>query len=341
MLAGSIGAVCTVVAISIGLATGGGALGATSPSPAPSTAAMIAAIVPQPEATVSSSIVAADGASSGPVTGGTAVTVTGADLGGVASVSFGGNPGKVVSVTDDTVTITTPPAIGLATGTVPVELFDIHGRDVKVTAPAPVGPADAPPPLSGTAAAAAAADAAPADPVLTAPVSLIPASVTPLTFSYVPDPHITAQIDYALAHWNNYNRAYGVIPGNDCVNFASQSLIARGWAMDGEWSFNAGTRQSSAAWDSSTAFAAYLAAHPERATPLTDDQRAQVKVGDVVQFDWNSSGDRDHTGIVTRVDKSAGGVAIYYAGHTSNTIYKSVDESLANAGGTVSYWSIT
>ena len=160
-----------------------------------------------------------------------------------------------------------------------------------------------------------------------------------LTFSYVPDPAITAQIDYALAHWNNYNSAvYGAIAGNDCVNFTSQSLLARGWTMDAEWSFSAG--QYSAAWASSTAFAAYLSAHPERATALSDDQRDQVKVGDVVQFDWDDSGDRDHTGIVTRVERTATGVEIYYAGHTANTDYRSVDASLAAGGGSVSYWSI-
>ena len=57
-----------------------------------------------------SSIIADDGASAGPVTGGTVVTVTGEDLSKVAAVSFGGTPGAVTSATADTVTITTPPA---------------------------------------------------------------------------------------------------------------------------------------------------------------------------------------------------------------------------------------
>ncbi|WP_255455794.1 amidase domain-containing protein [Cryobacterium fucosi] len=65
-----------------------------------------------------------------------------------------------------------------------------------------------------------------------------------------------------------------------------------------------------------------------------------VKGGDIVQFDWNDSGDEDHTGIVTRVEKNGHSVAIYYAGHTSNTDYQSVDESLRNGGGTVSFWNV-
>ena len=70
----------------------------------------------------------------------------------------------------------------------------------------------------------------------------------------------------------------------------------------------------------------YLEDHPERATALTDDQRDQVKVGDVVQFDWDDSGDRDHTGIVTAVITEAdGSITIEYAGHTDATWDRSVD----------------
>ena len=74
------------------------------------------------------------------------------------------------------------------------------------------------------------------------------------------------------------------------------------------------------------------AAHPERATPLSDAQRDQVKVGDIAQFDWDNSGDRDHTAIVTRVDKTASGMQIYYAGHTNDTDF-SRSTIVAIAGG--------
>jgi hypothetical protein len=354
LFAGSAAAACTVVALSVGFATAGGADGATVPASDPSArpaASAVAPVAAQPEPVVRSSIIAADGVSAGPVTGGTTVTVTGAELGTVASVTFGGNPGTVVAVSPDTVTITTPPAVGFAEGAVDVQLFDLSGEPVTVTAPEPAeavpaagsATAGAGTPTSLPAATdptAAVADPAPAKAVKADAAQPAAASAV-LTFNYVRDPRVTAQLDYALAHWNNYNSGvYGVISGNDCVNFTSQSLLARGWAMDADWSFNTATGQSRPAWNSSTAFAAYLTAHPERGTALTDEQRNLVKVGDVVQFDWNSSGDRDHTGIVSRVDKTADGVKIYYAGHTADTDYKSVDESLANAGGTVWYWSI-
>lgn len=357
LFAGTAAAACTVVALSVGLATGGGAVGATAPTPTPTSSSRPAATATaQPEPVVRSSIIAADGASAGPVTGGTTVTVTGADLGTVASVTFGGNPGTVVAVSPDTVTITTPPATDFVEGSVDVQLFDLSGEPVPVAETAEAGVDPAPAGAStaevGTTTSLPAAtdpagvgDPAPAEtgkPVKPkAGQNTAAAASAVLKFNYVRDPRVTAQLDYALAHWSDYNSdVYGVISGNDCVNFTSQSLIARGWAMDGEWSFDTATRQSTPAWNSSTAFAAYLAAHPERATALTDDQRSLVKVGDVVQFDWDGSGDRDHTGIVSRVDKTASGVTVYYAGHTANTDYKSVDESLANTGGTVSYWSI-
>jgi hypothetical protein len=353
-VAGSLTAAFAAVALSVGVATGGGAVGATAPVPTAtrSVPASAAPAVPVDASlpTVQSGVSAADGASTGPVTGGTVVTVTGADLAGVTGVTFGGNAGTVVSATDTTVTIMTPHSTGFNTGLVAVALFDSAGQAVQMAADAPAAAAavgSSSPASVAVAGSAVGLPAAPSASVsVSASVSGEPAAASathgPLTFSYVPDPRITAQISYVLAHWDDYNSAgYGAIGDNDCVNFASQSLQARGWAMDADWSFDPGTFAYSPAWASSTAFADYLARHPERGTALTDEQRDLVKVGDIVQFDWDRSGDKDHTGIVTRVDRTGSEVRIYYAGHTSNTDYKSVDESLANTGGSVSYWSLS
>ncbi|MCJ1702176.1 amidase domain-containing protein [Rathayibacter sp. VKM Ac-2926] len=168
-----------------------------------------------------------------------------------------------------------------------------------------------------------------------------------ITFAYTPDPAIEAakaaaaleasrlasQLDYLQTYWSDYNSAqYGVIGGNDCVNFTSQSLIARGWEMDGEWSYSR-TGGYSSAWASSTAFNSYLAAHPERATPLTNAQRSEVKPGDVVQFDWDGSGDWDHTGVVTSVK----GSTILYSSHTADNLDQSIDSASA---GRIMFWSV-
>lgn len=159
-------------------------------------------------------------------------------------------------------------------------------------------------------------------------------------------PAVAAQIAYVEANWQaTSNEEFGFLTASDCVNFASQSLLERGWVTDDEWWYAEGgdPYSHSSAWISSTAFRDYLAAHPEKATALTDDQRDQVKVGDIVQFDWDQSGDRDHTGIVTAVTtESDGSISIAYAGHTDPTWDYDVDEAITvkHPGGVAYYWSI-
>ncbi|MDJ0338741.1 amidase domain-containing protein [Cryobacterium sp. PH31-O1] len=176
----------------------------------------------------------------------------------------------------------------------------------------------------------------PADPVAAVEVEAAP----------VQSAAVTAQLDYALAHWKleNYNAAeWGILGENDCVNFASQVMIARGWTMDGVWSSpkNGNAYGASAAWRSSTAFMKYIAS-TGKATALTDQQRDQVKVGDIAQFDWDNTGDRDHTGIVTRVERVGDTTEIFFAGHTLDSDYRSVDTAITvdHPGATAYYWSV-
>lgn len=159
-------------------------------------------------------------------------------------------------------------------------------------------------------------------------------------------PAVKAQLDYVREHWDDTeSEQFGVLGDTDCVNFASQSLLARGWATDDEWwhSDSGDPWAHSPAWISSTELMWYLEEHPERATALTDTDRASVKVGDLVQFDWDNSGDRDHTGIVTSVTTKADGtMTVLYAGHTDATWDRSVDTAITelHPGGTAYYWSI-
>jgi hypothetical protein len=159
-------------------------------------------------------------------------------------------------------------------------------------------------------------------------------------------PAVAAQLEYVRAHWDDTESdEFGYLDENDCVNFASQSLLARGWETDDEWWYDESgdPYSSSDAWRSSTAFMEYLEEHPEWATALTDDQRDQVKPGDIVQFDWDDSGDRDHTGIVTSVvTEEDGSITIHYAGHTDATWDRTVDQAITelHPGGVAYYWSI-
>ncbi|HXH33386.1 MAG TPA: amidase domain-containing protein [Plantibacter sp.] len=166
-----------------------------------------------------------------------------------------------------------------------------------------------------------------------------------LSYSYDIVSPVDAQMAYVFQHWDDYNLAeYGSLDDTDCANFASQSLLQRGWTQTSDW-WAEGTGDDfdfSKAWVSSTYFMNYAADHPELATALDDAQRDQVKVGDIVQFDWDNSGDRDHTGIVSKVEQTDAGVVISYAGHTDDTDYRTVDEAITviHPGASVYYWSI-
>ncbi|KQQ10179.1 amidase domain-containing protein [Rathayibacter sp. Leaf296] len=368
VLAMSGGLVVVAVAAGASLTIGGSgssesasasASGTASPTALPTTVAVL-------PATTASARVVLSGVSTttGTVAGGTAVTLQGSNLDSVASVRFGEAEGSVAVENPDRITVIAPPASGEVEGVVPVAFFDASGAPITfdaVTDAAAAVTADGTP-VAQPAIATTAPEPLLADPAadLGAPTPEPTATATAtgvlattkvvasaITFAYTPDPAIEAakaaaaldasrlasQLDYVETYWNEYNSAqYGVIGGNDCVNFASQSLIARGWSMDSEWSFSAGGGYSSA-WASSTAFNSYLAAHPERATPLANDQRDQVEVGDVVQFDWDGSGDWDHTGIVTSVD----GDTILYASHTVDNFDQDIDSASA---GRIMFWSV-
>ena len=159
------------------------------------------------------------------------------------------------------------------------------------------------------------------------------------------DPGVVAQLAYAKAHYKAPNKAeYGDLGGTDCVNFTSQTLFARGWKMDSEWSFSldsTGTNYSRP-WISSTGFRDYLAAHPERATALTWAERDKVEVGDVAQFDWDASGDRDHTAVVSGIETVDGKRVILLTSHSPAAFDWPIEEAIAEHGDptVVYFWHI-
>lgn len=265
-----------------------------------------------------------------PFTGGTQVTVTGEQLDEVASVVVGGTPATIVAADAGQLTFSVPAVADAALGTAAeVQFADAAGQPVEAEAPAAV-------------VAAGTSVVQPLDGALTgAPEPEIPTEPRTLTLTYTSDPGIDAQVAYVLTYWSSYNSAvYPVLTGYDCANFASQSLLARGWAMDAGWYLDLGTGAMSPSWSSSTALRDYLYSRPDRATELGDAQRDLVKVGDIAQFDWDSSGDRDHTAVVTRVEHTATGTKVWVGGHTKDADFWDVDTALATGGGSVTYFSI-
>ncbi len=157
---------------------------------------------------------------------------------------------------------------------------------------------------------------------------------------------ITSQIDYAKAFYKSPNSdLFGDLGGVDCVNFASQTLLARGWVMDSEWWHSqAADEPYSRAWISSTGFRDYLAKHPKLATELPASPEALVKVGDIVQFDWDASGDRDHTAVVSGLlqNPETGEQEILVTSHSPAAFDWPLDDVLAenDARTVVYFWSL-
>lgn len=260
-----------------------------------------------------------------PFTGGTQVTVTGEHLDRIAQVAVGGAPAPIVEASADHVTFAVPATADTALGAVAVTFADAAGVAPDVE----------------TDASRSSATVASADPANVTAVTDAGGSETALTLTYTSDPAIDAQLAYVLTYWSSYNSAeFPVIDGYDCANFASQSLLARGWSMDAGWNLDRATGAMSPSWASSTALRDYLRTRTDRATELADTQRDQVKVGDIAQFDWDDSGDRDHTAVVTRVERTDAGTKIWVGGHTKDADYWDVDTALATGGGSVGYFSI-
>ncbi|GAA1058640.1 amidase domain-containing protein [Agromyces bracchium] len=267
-------------------------------------------------------------ASEAPFTGGTTVTVEGRNLDRVAAVTVAGTPAEIVESDAVAITFAVPAVDDSVRGDAEVVLADADGSTVDVEVPVASAPASITTSVQGIVEASAPLEAAEVD-------------SEPLSITYTDDPGIEAQVSYVLAHWSNYNTAeYAVLSGVDCANFASQSLIARGWKMNAAWNYDRGTGQMTSAWSSSTALRDYLRTRTDVATELTDAERRQVKVGDIAQFDWDGSGDRDHTAVVTRVEHTDEGSKVWVGGHTKDADFWDVDVALATGGGSVSYFSL-
>ena len=157
---------------------------------------------------------------------------------------------------------------------------------------------------------------------------------------------VAAQIAYARDHYKNPNReAFGDLGGSDCVNFTSQTLIARGWQMTDEWKFDSSLAEPyTRPWISSTGFRDYLSGHPELAVALSWKERDQVQPGDLVQFDWDNSGDRDHTAVVSGVthDVFTGERVLLLTSHSPGAFDWSIRDVLAqNSPSTkVYFWQL-
>ncbi|WP_382309279.1 amidase domain-containing protein [Herbiconiux sp. UC225_62] len=165
-------------------------------------------------------------------------------------------------------------------------------------------------------------------------------------FAYEIQTPVDSQMNYAFTYWKDYNmEEWGQFPDNDCGNFVNQSMLARGWTQSDDWfSEYTTTGDYSLSWIRGNEMDAYYASRPDT-TRLELTQRDQVKVGDVVMFDWDPQNDNgvDHTMMVSQVVPNLdGSVAIKLVGHTVDAQYRDLDTAITveNPGGTAHFWSI-
>ena len=167
-----------------------------------------------------------------------------------------------------------------------------------------------------------------------------------LTYTYSTVSSVDRQLEYAFAHWNNYNLAqYGDfnVWGGDCINFISQTLVARGWVATPDW-FNHAQVDWAPAFVHVPSFDEWLSSHPEYgAVRLTLADRDQAKIGDVVVFDWDGDGSLDHAQLISDVQVVDGETRIAMVGHNLDSDYRDLDDAVDQQGGPASLvyiWSI-
>lgn len=236
------------------------------------------------------------------VSGGTPVTIEGTGLGDATAVTFNGTPGTDLAVVSDTSITVVAPRS---------PDFQPVAADVQV--------------LQGDA----------------------PVPSTAAAVAYTVQAPVDRQLSYALAHWNDYNLAeYGNMNpiGGDCVNFVSQTLIERGWSMTDEWHNRSGGTDYTSAWIHVPTFDRWLRTNQKALgiTPLSMEQRDQVKPGDIVVFDWNLNDSLDHTQIVSAVEMVDGQQKILMAGHNLDHNFRDFDNTITveHPGAYAAFWSV-
>jgi hypothetical protein len=169
--------------------------------------------------------------------------------------------------------------------------------------------------------------------------------VETLEYTYEVRTAVDRQMQYAFAHWRHYNLAqYGSFNdrGGDCMNFVSQTLVARGWTPTSEW-FNIAATDWASPFIYVPDFDTWMTAHPEfGAVRMSMADLDKVKIGDVVMIDWENNGFFNHAQVVSAVADVDGERRIYMAGHNLDSVYRDLVSTLrAESKDAIAYfWSL-
>ena len=136
----------------------------------------------------------------------------------------------------------------------------------------------------------------------------------------------SCMVDYATKWAKSYNpkyRNWGK-KSEDCTNFVSQALRAGGWKDDtgwykssSNWWYNSWNQTWS--WTSAEYWSRFAT---KRTTHL--DNVWKMRLGDVLQADWDANGTMDHTMIVTKVTSNE----IYLSYHSNPQLNKPLSQIL-------------
>ncbi|WP_223693498.1 amidase domain-containing protein [Leifsonia poae] len=231
------------------------------------------------------------------------ITISGKNLGTVKSVEIGGQTAALKHTSSSKVVATVPAAENFQAGAVDLSLNAANGKTVATRDNA---------------------------------------------YTYAVTTPVDRQLNYAMTYWKNYNTAaWGDLNpvGGDCANFVSQTLIARGWTQNAEWYNKNAAADWSPAWGYVPAMDNYFTANAATLglTEYPLDQRAAIKVGDIVMFDWNNNDSLDHVQIVSAVEHVNGKIEIKMAGHNEDTDYRDLDTTITvdHPGATGHFWSLS
>jgi hypothetical protein len=169
--------------------------------------------------------------------------------------------------------------------------------------------------------------------------------IATLDYTYEIRTAVDRQMNYAFTHWNDYNlEQYGDFNdrGGDCMNFVSQTLIARGWVPNEQWFNNGGTD-----WASPFIYAPHfdemLVANPQYgAVRLGMEDLDQVKIGDIVMMDWERNGFFNHVQVVSGVEVIDGRTHVLMVGHNLDSMYRDLVPTLRemDPSGIAYIWSL-
>jgi hypothetical protein len=138
----------------------------------------------------------------------------------------------------------------------------------------------------------------------------------------------SAVASYATTYWSSYNRSYRSFSPTDCTNFVSQAVRAGGWPdvpgwyrSTPYWWYNA--LNQTWTWVNAHYWALFTYNRPRGSIAR---YVSDLRVGDVLEADWDADGNIDHAMVVT----AKTGTEVYLTYHSNNTKNKPFRELLAS-----------